>query len=506
MRHRIIVACMLGCCAAAAIAQTKTDARAGTPGAAAPRGRALFIVDKGVYSELRAGLERYAAHIDKTFHIACVARPDDYYAMKPPQIRAILKAEYGKKDQPPLVGAIMVGPIPHALKGDPNEILIPQPLFYEDSDAVWEDKNNDGIYQDGEITNDRTTNPTEIWTSWWVPPCPAGDQAAQVKLLNTWLDKLDRYYKDEITGRDALLWLAGNVAHTETCEGWTVLLKDTLNPQQYPGGPQSKVICGAAMTGTTPPPAATPPQTTPPPSATTPPKPLNQQLYIWFRLGQDEGTFRPNKRQEEFLARDLVTALTLQRWQHAHLITHGDPCGWYWDGTGVVIADPPKARSRTTLKVDLSKWAGTCANIVTTSGCSNGNFRGDYIEPAYQRFMGSALLFSPDTATIAYYGGASPQSTGGDPGFCTELIESLRADGDSYLAEGYKKMRNSDYSWGTQHFFFRGGDEKILSGDPFAKYPPQPAADRRAKKGPAGKNRRGGLERGGSGLNTPACG
>lgn len=404
------------------------------PAAAAqsPRGRAAMLVDNSVYPEIQEGLERYAAHVRRALDVLCFAMPDDWYAMQPAAIRARLKAQH-EKDGPPLVGAILVGPIPHALKGNPQEILIVQTLFYEDFDAVWNDPDGDGIYRDADIVNDRLTNATEIWTAWWVPPCPADDTAGQVRLLNTWLDKLDRYYRGEIVGRDALLWIAGNVAHVETCEGWSVLIKETLNPAA---------------------------------------RPLNQALRIWCRFGQDEGTFRPNKRAEEFGARDLITALTLQPWQLAHIIAHGNPRGWYWDGTGVVAAGRPDGRPEPVLPLDLASFKGTGANIVTTSGCSNGNFRGDYIGPAYERFLGSHLLFSPDTITIAYYGAASPQSTSGDAGFCTEIIESLRPDGDSYLGEGYRKMRNMDYSWGTQHYFFRGGDEKILSGDPFAKFRP----------------------------------
>jgi hypothetical protein len=409
---------------------------------AEPKARAVFMVDKAIYPEIKAGLDTYAAHILKNFNVVCEARPDDYYKMQPPAIRAILKKEY-ETSKPPLVGAIMVGSIPCAVKGDPADILIPVTLFYEDFDATYEDKNNDGCYQDAEITNDRPKNPTEIWTSWWVPPCAGDDKAAQVKHLNTFLTKLDRFYKDEINGRDAMLWAAGNVGHVETIEGWTVLMKDTMN-------------AGA--------------------------KPLNQKLYIWCRFGQDEGTFRPNKRTDEFGARDFIKAFTLQPWLHVHVIAHGNQRGWYWDTTGVVASSDPN-RPESTIKMDFSAFKGGAANIVTTSGCGNGNFRGDYgVKPMYERFLGSLLLFSPETITVAYYGAASPQSTSGDPGFCTELVESLQADGPSYLAEGYKKLRNSDYSWGTQHFFFRGGDEKVLSGDPFAKFRPTPEPSAEQKK------------------------
>jgi len=395
----------------------------------APRARVLLVVDSTVYPEIKSGLETYAQHIRREFNIACQPRPDGYYGMQPPQIRAILKKEYDAKDAPPLVGAILVGPIPHACRThDPREILIPAPLYYEDFDAEWIDADGDGYFEN--VKTERRTNATEIWTAWWIPP--ASDGPTQVALLKRWLEKLDRYHRGEITGRDQMLWLAGNVQDVEICEGWTVLLKDTMQP-------------------------------------------LNQKLYIWCRVGQDEGTFRPNKRKDEFTPKDFVAALTLQPWQHAHIITHGNARGWYWDGCGVVIAPPPDGKPEAVLLLDLSVLRGGAANIVTTSGCSNGNFRGDYIGPAYDRSVGNRLLFSENTITVAYYGAASPQSTSSFAGYCTEIIESLKADGGSYLAEGYFKMRNHDYSWGTQHYFFRGGDEKVLSGDPFARYRERPA-------------------------------
>jgi hypothetical protein len=401
--------------------------------AAAPaqeaKSRVVLLVDSSVYPELKQGLAKYTAHVQKVFPVEFKVLADKFYEMKPPAIRAILKQEY-QTSKPPLVGALMVGPIPYALRGDPKEIVFPAPLFYEDFDAQWEDKNGDGVYQEDEVVNDRKANPTEIWTAWWIPP--ANDGPTQIKLLKGWLDKLDRYYRDELTGRDQMLWLAGNVTDVEICEGWTVLLKDTM-------------------------------------------KPLDQKLYIWCRVGQDEGTFRPNKRKDEFGPKDFVTAFTLQRWQHCHVVVHGNPRGWYWENTGVVAARRSDGEPEWSLLMDPSAFQGAAANIVTTSGCSNGNFRGDYLKPDYDRAIGNLLLFSPDTVTIAYYGAASPQSTSSFAGYCTEIVEALKADGGSYLAEGYKKMRNQDYSWGTQHFFFRGGDEKILSGDPFARYRPSPA-------------------------------
>lgn len=389
--------------------------------------RALFIVDDSVYPEIRSGLERYAAHVKREIGVTCEARPDNYYDMRPAEIRAILKREY-EKSGAPLVGAIMVGPIPHACRShDPSVIMTPCPLFYEDFDAVYVDRDGNGAFSDDEITNDRITNATEIWVSWWVPP--ALERGAQVRHLQSYLDKLDRYYRGEIVGRGQMLWTAGNVVKVEDVEGWTVLLRDTMSP-------------------------------------------LDQKLHIWSKIGQDTGTFRPNKRKDEHGPRDFVKAFTLQPWQHAHIIAHGNQRGWYWDNTGVCVArksgSEPETEYSLLMKLDEIGPAG--ANIITTSGCSNGNFRGDYVEEAYDCALPNILLFSPHTNTIAYYGAASPQSTSGFAAMVTELIEGLKPDGGSYLGCGYYKMKNHDYSWGLQHYFFRGGDEKVLLGDPFARY------------------------------------
>lgn len=393
-------------------------------GAGEPRSRVLLLVDESVYPEIKDGLATYIAHVEAEFDVKLTPVVEAFYEQEPPAIRALLRKEHAAAG-PKLVGAIMVGPIPYALRGDPAEIVIPAPLYYEDFDAQYDDANGDGVFQDSEITNDRVNNPTEIWTAWWVPP--ANDGPTQVRLLKEWLAKLDRYYRGEIVGRDQMLWLVGNVMNVEVCEGWTVLLKDTMQP-------------------------------------------LSQKLHIWCRIGQDEGTFRPYKRYDEFGPRDFIRAFTLRPWQHCHISAHGNQRGWYWDHTGVVAARRTDGTPEATILLDLKTLGGTAGNIVTTSGCGNGNFRGDYHTVAYDRSMGNQLLFSPHTVTIAYYGAASPQSTSGFAGYLTELVESLKSDGGSYLAEGYYRMRNHDYSWGTQHYFFRGGDEKILSGDPFARY------------------------------------
>ena len=108
---------------------------------------------------------------------------------------------------------------------------------------------------------------------------------------------------------------------------------------------------------------------------------------------------------------------------------------------------------------------------MTTSGCSNGNFRGRLGREAdYARSMGNRLLFATNSVTVAYFGSASPQSTGVFAMYANELLESLMPERGSFLAEGYLAMRNADHAWGIEHHFFRGVDEKILCGDPFFRY------------------------------------
>ncbi len=171
--------------------------------------RALVVVDKSVYPEIEARLTKYIDHIRREFGVELKVLVDDYYDMQPPDIRARLKHEY-QNSPVPVVGAIMVGPIPHAIrsslgaaeettkyemlmdeadeKGDRRlawecwrklPLLTPAPLYYEDFDAEWIDEDGDGVFE--KIETDPENNPTEIWTAWWVPP--SEDRRMQAKLL-----------------------------------------------------------------------------------------------------------------------------------------------------------------------------------------------------------------------------------------------------------------------------------------------------------------------------------
>ena len=180
-----------------------------------PKARALVVVDETVYPQIKEGLDKYIDDIRWEFDIELKVLVDEFYSMTPPQIRAILKKEY-ESSEIPVVGAIMVGPIPHALRsrigamqetidlqkaldeakarGDNDAAwqvyrkmpdLCPAPMYYEDFDAVWIDEDGDNVFEN--IETNAENNATEIWTAWWVPP--RNDAGEQVKMLNTFLKK-----------------------------------------------------------------------------------------------------------------------------------------------------------------------------------------------------------------------------------------------------------------------------------------------------------------------------
>lgn len=379
--------------------------------------RVLILVDNTVYPEMEVGLTKYVNHVREVFPVDFKILSDAFYQMQPPAIRAMLKQEC-QTGKVPVVGAIMVGPIPHAVLQRPDETLKslplwPVPLYYEDFDAEWHDDNSDGRFE--RVETDRNSNQTEIWSAWWVPP--ANDRPTQIRMLQDFLEKLDRYYRGELAGRDGMIFLTSNSNSVEIGEGWTVLVGETLEST------------GQRVT----------------------------KVYSRY-FGEADLTERPylvplREPVTEFKPQDLENVLYEGRWQHVHLLTHGNSSTL--GGT----------------QFNFSRFDQTGANIITSSGCSTGNFRGRIRGPAdYSRSIANRLVFSPNTITIAFFGAASPQSSPVFPMYYTELHESLDPASHSYLAEGYYKMRNTDYSWGTRHYIFRGVDEKILIGDPFARY------------------------------------
>ena len=374
-----------------------------------PPQRVAIVVDEPLYAEIRSGLGRYEAVVAEGFgarfqplHVAPTATVE--------AVRERLRQAHAEPG-PPLRGAILIGRPPVPLRGD-GRIAVPAPLYYEDFDAEWSDADGDGVFE--EVDTDRAGNPTEIWTSWWLPP--AEDPEAQVAQLNLYLDKLARFHRGEISGQDGFLFIASPINSTEITESWTVPLRGVL---------------GSA----------------------------GHALEIWSRRAEEPDAHHPDP-GPEFVHDDLAQLIAGRRWHHAHIITHGSPGGFFWDG-----------QSLTTDNLDFSRFAETGANLVTTSGCSNGNFRGRLgPQPVYTASIGNRLLFDANTVTVAYFGAASPQSTGIFAMYANELLESLMPERGSCLAEGYFAMRNADHAWGIEHHFFRGVDEKILCGDPFFRY------------------------------------
>jgi hypothetical protein len=408
-----------------------------------PRTRALVVVDSSVHPHISQRLETYVRHIRREFDTELKVLVDNFYGMKPPAIRRILKTEYDRSPVP-LIGAIMVGPIPHALRsglgaveltqtheqlfeaakarGDGRAawrhwvkmpMLCPAPLYYEDFDAIWIDEDDDGVFE--RFETDAENNPTEIWTAWWVPP--ANDPESQIMMLNSFLKKLDVYHRGSMDGRNGMIFIAGNGNSVEITEAWTVLMRESM---ESTGQTVAQVISRHAE--------------------------MAERVHP--------------RRSEEFFEDELIRPLTGHRWQHMHILTHGNPAGYYWDGRAVTVDT-----------LNTLRFRGTGANIITTSGCSNGNFRGkNKGTPDYTKSMGNILIFSNSTATVAYYGAASPQSTGVFAVIHTELIEALDPATGGCIGEGYYNLRNADYCWGTTHYFFRCVDGKVLSGDPFARY------------------------------------
>ena len=390
------------------------------------RRKVLVVIDETFVLDLAPGLQTYFEHVGGLFHVDFDVLAGPVLGMKPVELRARLAGAF-RNEPDRVIGAIMVGPIPVALRGIPGTIVFPTPYFYEDFDARWTDADGDGIFE--KVETDRTLNATEIWTAWWVPP--ANDAKGQIGLLKGWLEKLDRHYRalsaGKVPGRDGAVYIAGNGNSVEITEAWTVLLSDAL-----------------ATAG-------------------------QRVATVHSLQGQMKQARLPDP-GPEFRGEDLVALLTSRAWQHVHILTHGSPAGFYWRNGETKVAV-------TTENFDFSRFHETGPVIFTTSGCSNGVFRGTLkAEPDYARSMGNRLLFDPRTVTVAYFGSASPQSASVFAGFHTEIFEALTAGKDAFIAEGYKRFRNTDHTWGLEHFIFRGMDGKILNGDPFARYAvPTPA-------------------------------
>lgn len=377
-----------------------------TPGAE----RVMILVDDSVLPEISDELTRYtelvSAELPVTFSIAA----DSWYDRTPAEIRAALAAAYRETNS--LAGAIMVGPIPCALHERGPKLIVPTPLYYEDFDAEWIDADNDGDFE--QFDTDRTTNATEIWTAWWIPP--STEPVTQAAMLESFLIKLNRRYADPPAARNTLLFGAGRVNSLRIGQAWAALL------EQYalPAGQRIRIYMQA----------------------------LPGCLSVHSRDGV------------EFTTPELLHTWQARRWQHVHIVARGEPDRVYWPA-GELTGSP----------AELTDFDNTGAELITCSASSAANFRGVPFGPAqYDRNVANRYLFAPNTLTVAFVGSVTPQAGGTFAHYHTELMMSLDPTRASYLAQGYQRMRNSSHIWGTEQFIFRGMDEKALLGDPFMRY------------------------------------
>ncbi len=380
--------------------------------AAGAADRVAVLVDESVHAVIETRLTEYAAHVARRFPVTFTIWAEPWYERTPADIRARLACAH--KDDASLVGAIMVGPIPCPLHERGPELITPAPLYYEDFDATWTDADRDGDFEG--FATDRLANATEIWTAWWVPP--SNDPAEQAVMLARFLDKLNRRYAAPPAARHAMLFGAGKVNSLRIGQAWAALIEDCTASTK-----QRVRVYMQALPGC---------------------------MSVHCRDGN------------EFTTAELLHNLAGRRWQHLHLLTRGEPDRLYWPAgrlTGEVA--------------ELDDFDNSGAALITCSASSGANFRGvPFGAPRYDQSVASRYLFSPRTLTVAFFGSATPQAGGAFAQYHANLLRALDPENGSYLAAGYRAMRNTDHTWGAERYIFRGLDEKVLLGDPFFRYRP----------------------------------
>ncbi|MBN2055801.1 hypothetical protein JW905_12810 [bacterium] len=405
-----------------------------------------------IYGAIEGRLENFADLVWDRFNVEIEVLPDDYYnSFTAADVRTLLQAEYDEPDA--LTGAILAGTIPYATYRHGDGCINPAPLYFEDFEAQWVDANPvDGHFED--IITDAWNNPTEIWTAWWIPPNMGVDHHADY--LMAYLMKLDGYYHGWIEGSDAMLFAGSDMTNLTMNDQWIELLMDSggrsaedimafgvhssdQDPMWGYGGVAQWVY----------------------PNDLTKPRMWNGSTWFGFNSALDATIYEsPVPGAGDVLVEELVHLFNENRFKYCHFFSHGSPEGIYFHGMGNYF-----------LYSDVGQITYGGANIITTSGCNNGNFRGSVnAAVAYDHCLGSNLIFDSDNACVTWYGSASSQSTGLFADYHQLLIQGLRPEPGNYFAKGYYAMRNSDIVWGSSHYFFRSVDDKILLGNPFVTW------------------------------------
>lgn len=409
--------------------------------------------DPDLYSAISGPLTTYIHQVEERFGVSFQVVPDDYYhAYTAPQIRTLLHNLYDSI--PDLTGAILVGTIPYATYRHGDGSINPAPLFYEDFEADWIDAHPlDGHYE--LIVTDPYNNPTEIWTAWWIPP--TNSVYTQASFLTAYLLKLASYYEGTIEGENSLLFIGSNMTNLGYNTDWVKLLLN--HGEQAPPAIDHIGVYSSDQSlmwgyhGV---------------ESWLYPQDLTKSRYwsgltwIGFTAAYDFTPYQyPSHGASDVEVDELVYLWNEQTYKYCHTWSHGSPGGIFYEGAG-----------------NYFQWsdvgliqAGQGANVITTSGCSNGNFRGSTGTTCYyERSLGNQLVFSTNTACVTFYGSASSQSTALFAEYHELLVEGLHPDPSNYFAKGYYAMRNSDIVWGDSHYFFRSVDDKVLLGNPFVTW------------------------------------
>jgi len=417
----------------------------------------LFLVNNSgpdVYSAIAANLSVYIDDVQQRFGVSIQVLADDYYNhYSPADVRALLRYMYLSSGGE-MTGAILAGTIPYATYRYSTGPITPAPLYYEDFDAVW----TDSLPGDGHfdvIDTDPWTNATEIWTAWWVPP--TNQPAQHASYLNAYLQKLALYYSGVIEGSDALLFIGSNMTNIGFNSEWAGLL---LGPGQISASRLH--LCGVQSIDQDPMWGFAGVSDWIYPQDLSKSRLWNGAEWAGFYPGIDFTVFeQPHGTAEDVLVDQLFFMWNAARWKYSHLFSHGTASGAYYEGPGnyFTYSDVP---------IIINDGG---ANVITTSGCHNGNFRGnDGATPNYSASLGNVMVFSSTNCCVTFYGSASSQSTALFAEFHEELLGGLVPDTGNYLAKGYYRMRNSDIIWGEDHYFFRSRDDKVLLGNPFVTW------------------------------------
>jgi len=368
-------------------------------------GQIVILIEQDVKNLIDTELLTYEGLIKTKFNKEIFADTSkNWSATSIADIRAYLKNLYETKH---IEGAIMAGKIPFAIYQHGDGMVNIAPLYYEDFEMEWKDTDSDGLFEEKVIN---PNNPTEIWTAWWVPPIYENDAATVANSLKGFLQKCIKFHSGQLTGDECMIGYSDELG-IGYAEGF------------------KNMIC-------------------------------NSNVFTQNEVQIISGDYA-----------GFVGAWKQKVWKLCHIVTHGLPNGFYFKN-GYYTVPEYTAEAQSNIG----------AVIVTSSACLSGNIMGSAFNSGFFPYsIALQMCFNAQSPTIAFYGSASSQSTGGvpapslytvsaplvdDPAYYHDLL--FRGMKETYIADGFYQMRNSDIVWGSDHYMYRTNDDKTLIGDPFA--------------------------------------